>query len=680
MVNIIRVVDKKSSDLNESVHKTKKIKEELSKLEDEVNFTKFSQEIKNQVSHEAHKLDHKFSVENASEYLRTYKNLNEKQHRTTYLAALQIILRWFKCYDGPINGKKTSTLKSALKAFENKYHVHCGKLMDTSTRTIILQQLRLDKKQREEKYEFEQSKKKQSQESSHQPQNSSTTGKKNTNNNNHKPSHTTPPHKDTPHDNPTNDSKTDSKTESQPQNQTDDTNKNKLEEQSDTQKTKEMFNQQSISLDDSFFKSPLFMSWTNRALSHFFGFTQYTKILQEYNHIDNNLSNMNITSLKDQTLEIPYIYPDLQDKFPLTLSEYQAQSPYKEHSKLKNTTNDLVVIKKVEGKFALCYYQNGAMKLATYVSPWKEDLWKTPTGVFSLDYKIQEKTSQLYDDAAMPYSIHVHGAGKGWIFLHQGYSDGNPQSHGCIRVPWIYQKYLFENIQNNSHIPIVIEDENKTTSTPPTQDENIPQRNTSILERNIRGDNLIINGKSYKIQVNTDNDSSPFFALSYNWYWVPDLRYPGYNPNYLSHQEAYEYFVLLAKSGEDILSTWRSWRRNPGGKTWNQYRTDYFNTLIQQGKKHPSQQQEELKIQAKSNIRNHSYSQLDVQDIAKIKNLIERQRLNVGTDGNPHPQNLWIPRIIQYKNQIFVGAPSYTSPNYYTFLWPNRQYFSFTKR
>lgn len=260
MVNIIRVVDKKSSDLNESVHKTKKIKEELSKLEDEVNFTKFSQEIKNQVSHEAHKLDHKFSVENASEYLRTYKNLNEKQHRTTYLAALQIILRWFKCYDGPINGKKTSTLKSALKAFENKYHVHCGKLMDTSTRTIILQQLRLDKKQREEKYEFEQSKKKQSQESSHQPQNSSTTGKKNTNNNNHKPSHTTPPHKDTPHDNPKTDSKTDSKTESQPQNQTDDTNKNKLEEQSDTQKTKEMFNQQSISLDDSFFKSPLFMS------------------------------------------------------------------------------------------------------------------------------------------------------------------------------------------------------------------------------------------------------------------------------------------------------------------------------------------------------------------------------------------------------------------------------------
>ncbi|MBQ7073893.1 hypothetical protein IJM86_02305 [bacterium] len=91
--------------------------------------------------------------------------------------------------------------------------------------------------------------------------------------------------------------------------------------------------------------------------------------MQEYNHIDNNLSNMNITSLKDQTLEIPYIYPDLQDKFPLTLSEYQAQSPYKEHSKLKNTTNDLVVIKKVEGKFALCYYQNGAMKLATYVSP-----------------------------------------------------------------------------------------------------------------------------------------------------------------------------------------------------------------------------------------------------------------------------------------------------------------------
>lgn len=42
--------------------------------------------------------------------------------------------------------------------------------------------------------------------------------------------------------------------------------------------------------------------------------------------------------------------------------------------------------------------------------------------------------------APMPYAIQI----KDGYFMHQGTSDGTPRSHGCIRVPGLYQKWLYE--------------------------------------------------------------------------------------------------------------------------------------------------------------------------------------------------------------------------------------------
>lgn len=62
----------------------------------------------------------------------------------------------------------------------------------------------------------------------------------------------------------------------------------------------------------------------------------------------------------------------------------------------------------------------------------------------------------------MPYALHI----KGGYFLHQGRSDGTPMSHGCIRVPGLYQKRIYENLpkripnkeDGENHIPTIILD------------------------------------------------------------------------------------------------------------------------------------------------------------------------------------------------------------------------------
>jgi lipoprotein-anchoring transpeptidase ErfK/SrfK len=57
---------------------------------------------------------------------------------------------------------------------------------------------------------------------------------------------------------------------------------------------------------------------------------------------------------------------------------------------------------------------------------------RTPNGNFRSDWKERMHISKLYDDAPMPWSVHVYRD----IFLH-GYTSvpSEPASHGCIRLP-----------------------------------------------------------------------------------------------------------------------------------------------------------------------------------------------------------------------------------------------------
>ena len=101
----------------------------------------------------------------------------------------------------------------------------------------------------------------------------------------------------------------------------------------------------------------------------------------------------------------------------------------------------LVVTKVWEGRNALAYYENGILKMATHVSIWLP-YRKTITGAYDLSHDMIFRRSRKFDNAAMPYALHITEG----FFLHQWWSDGQPRSHWCIRVPGLYQKWLYEHL------------------------------------------------------------------------------------------------------------------------------------------------------------------------------------------------------------------------------------------
>ena len=109
----------------------------------------------------------------------------------------------------------------------------------------------------------------------------------------------------------------------------------------------------------------------------------------------------------------------------------------------KNETgNDIIIVTQCKnGKNALWYYKNWKLKLATYVSIWTKHR-ATIKGKYYLKHDQIRRRSRRYHNSAMPYSISI----KWWYYLHQWWSNWEPQSHWCVRVPWLYQKWLYENI------------------------------------------------------------------------------------------------------------------------------------------------------------------------------------------------------------------------------------------
>lgn len=66
--------------------------------------------------------------------------------------------------------------------------------------------------------------------------------------------------------------------------------------------------------------------------------------------------------------------------------------------------------------------------------------YETPVGVFSILQKKVEHTSNLYDDAQMPYMQRITWSG---VALHAGNLPGYPASHGCVRLPYGFAQNIF---------------------------------------------------------------------------------------------------------------------------------------------------------------------------------------------------------------------------------------------
>lgn len=143
-------------------------------------------------------------------------------------------------------------------------------------------------------------------------------------------------------------------------------------------------------------------------------------------------------------VEIPLKYPDAAAYFPDALSDLLKLPAFNDFQQIKS--DQVVVVSSCEnGNNILGYYEHWLLKMATYVSLGTLNT-KTISGQYPLTLDSVYRRSRKYQNAAMPYAIHI----KGGYFLHQGPSNGKPRSHGCIRVPGLYQKWLYERFKEST--------------------------------------------------------------------------------------------------------------------------------------------------------------------------------------------------------------------------------------
>jgi len=98
-------------------------------------------------------------------------------------------------------------------------------------------------------------------------------------------------------------------------------------------------------------------------------------------------------------------------------------------------------------------YRNGVRIGVSTVSTGKKG-HRTPTGVFTILNKDRHHHSKTYNNAAMPYSERLTWDG---VALHAGGLPGYPSSHGCIHLPTVFAKDLFQI--TSTGMTVVVADE-----------------------------------------------------------------------------------------------------------------------------------------------------------------------------------------------------------------------------
>jgi len=196
-------------------------------------------------------------------------------------------------------------------------------------------------------------------------------------------------------------------------------------------------------------KWPLFMDWTKRNIWEFLGYKQAENIIKKYN--PKEIWDVSINELKE--ISFPLIYDNLKSKVPATLDELMQRGDldlYKDT--LSETKTMLVILPDENKKEILAYYVNNKLLVCTYVSiglKWEET--ETPKWLFTIGSKAANRRSKKYDNVPMPYAMHITGG----IFMHQWTSDGSKRSHGCIRVPGLYEEFLFHYVETGTKIVIL---------------------------------------------------------------------------------------------------------------------------------------------------------------------------------------------------------------------------------
>jgi lipoprotein-anchoring transpeptidase ErfK/SrfK len=84
-------------------------------------------------------------------------------------------------------------------------------------------------------------------------------------------------------------------------------------------------------------------------------------------------------------------------------------------------------------------YRDGVEVRTTPISSGKPG-YRTPTGTFTVLEKQRVHHSNKYDNAPMPYMQRLTWYG---VALHGGHVPGFPASHGCIRLPMGFARWLY---------------------------------------------------------------------------------------------------------------------------------------------------------------------------------------------------------------------------------------------
>lgn len=84
-------------------------------------------------------------------------------------------------------------------------------------------------------------------------------------------------------------------------------------------------------------------------------------------------------------------------------------------------------------------YRDGVLIRSTPISSGKPG-YRTPTGSYTVLEKQKVHHSNRYDNAPMPYMQRLTWWG---VALHGGHVPGYPASHGCVRLPMGFARWLY---------------------------------------------------------------------------------------------------------------------------------------------------------------------------------------------------------------------------------------------
>jgi lipoprotein-anchoring transpeptidase ErfK/SrfK len=104
-------------------------------------------------------------------------------------------------------------------------------------------------------------------------------------------------------------------------------------------------------------------------------------------------------------------------------------------------------------------YRGGDVIADTAISSGKAG-YRTPLGMFKVLQKQRFHRSNKYDDAPMPYMQRLTWSG---LALHGGHLPGYPASHGCIRLPMKFARWLYG--LPTAGMKVVITNRNRPAST-----------------------------------------------------------------------------------------------------------------------------------------------------------------------------------------------------------------------